>query len=513
MFEKFLSHSASTNKAEEGNIQPPRPPVAARPPMRNVEMPVHENESSAPAVARPPMSPSMSQGPMLSEVEEDIEENSVVPELERAGVVPPFPTKDESAEDALPVPEEESEEEVPTPPSFLNSAQVAARPPMSPTAMQMEQESVVEKESAPVQEEEPSEAAETPTETSSASSENPIPPHAVVMQPSIASVQEPETVRGASLHEVDFADIWFSPEGIAYVRDKDTRFALTPIETDDLDDFHTALEQGFTGMSSYAIKFAGDSYRVERINTVDGLQYNCRKMPTTTPEIETLGFAPQVVKHLTSLSRCAGLLLFAGPTGQGKTTTVSALMKRFLDTDGGFLYTIEDPPEMPLSGVYHAKNGGLGLCKQVPVENDQWGAGLRSALRSKPRYILVGEIRTPETASQCLVAATSGHLVLSTIHANGVEDALNSMIKYAASTGLDSDLVADLLARGILGVVYQRLEGTTKLKLFYQSAFANPNAQAADQMRMAIRDTNINLATFMEQQKTRMERGLPMFRE
>jgi len=138
---------------------------------------------------------------------------------------------------------------------------------------------------------------------------------------------------------------------------------------------------------------------------------------------------------------------------------------------------------------------------------------LRSALRSKPRYILVGEIRAPETASQCLVAATSGHLVISTIHANGVEDALNSMIKYAASTGLAESLVADLLSRGILGVVHQRLEGTTSLRLVYQTAFANPNAQAADQMRMTIRDKNINLSTFMEQQKARMERGLPMFRE
>ena len=125
----------------------------------------------------------------------------------------------------------------------------------------------------------------------------------------------------------------------------------------------------------------------------------------------------------------------------------------------------------------------------------------------------MGEIRTPETASQCLVAATSGHLVLSTIHANGVEDALNSLIKYAASTGLDESLVADLLARGILGVIYQRLEGVEKLKLHYQTAFANPNTSAADQMRMAIRDGSINLATFMETQNTRMSRGMPMFKE
>ncbi len=326
-------------------------------------------------------------------------------------------------------------------------------------------------------------------------------------------VSEDGVVRGPNLHDTRFADIWFTPENIAYVRDMRTHFALTPIETPDLEDFRKALEQGYQGASSYAVKFAGDSYRVERVMTNDGIQFNCRKMPTETPEIETLGFSEPVVKHLTSLVRSAGLLLFAGPTGQGKTTSASAIMKRFLDTEGGFLFTIEDPPEMPLGGLYHAKNGGLGLCKQTPVENDQWGACLRSALRSKPRYILVGEIRTPETASQCLVAATSGHLVLSTIHANGVEDALNSMIKYASSSGLDESLVSDLLARGILGVIYQRLEGVEKLKLHYKTAFANPNTAAADQMRMAIRDGSINLATFMETQETRMSRGLPMFKD
>ena len=73
--------------------------------------------------------------------------------------------------------------------------------------------------------------------------------------------------------------------------------------------------------------------------------------------------------------------------------------------------------------------------------------------------------------------------------------------------------VADLLARGILGVIYQRLDGVEKLKLYYKTAFANPNSAAADQMRMTIRSNNINLATYMEQQETLMKKGLPMFRD
>ena len=427
-----------------------------------------------------------------------------------AGIVPP--TAQAKVQEPAPAGVTPTAPLSPTMAAAMNSA----KPPMAPeartTTAPATTQSVVASAPQPAV---PTSQPSTSFQQSQASQQAQ-PPMSAAAATAIPSTQEPAElapVKGTSLHTVNFADIWYTPENIAYIRDVTTSFALRPIETADLEDFKRVLEQSFQGISSYAVQFGGDTYRVERVKTSDGIQYNCRKMPMECPEIETLGFAPGVVKHLTSLSRAAGLLLFAGPTGQGKTTTVSALMKRYLNTDGGFLYTIEDPPEMPLRGLYHAKNGGLGLCKQTPVENDQWGAGLRSALRSKPRYILVGEIRTPETASQCLVAATSGHLVLSTIHASGVEDALNSMIKYAASTGLDNSLVSDLLARGILGVVHQRLEGTTQLKLVYQYAFANPNPNSADQMRMTIRDGNINLATFMEQQHTKMDRGLPLFRD
>ncbi len=494
MFERFLNH---TDKSESTSSQEtnPTPPPAARPaPVaapKAESAPVVEEKSNEPLPevrsrpmadslnpsARPPMAHVPIQSADLPSEEAkkvDQEEDKAIQEAE-----------EEMIEKA------ESDVSAPEPPSFLKTP---TPPPAPEEPVEMASEEPDNFDSYTVSEEE-SDKKQT-------------------IQASVQPVNaELRVVKGPTLHETDFADIWFTPEGIAYVRDNETSFALTPIETGDLEDFHHALEQGFTGESSYAVKFGGDSYRVERVKTIDGLQYNCRKMPKTTPEIETLGFSAPIVKHMAGLGAAAGLLLFAGPTGQGKTTTAPALMKRFLDKNGGFLYTIEDPPEMPLTGIYHAANGGLGMCKQVAVENSQWGAGLRSALRSKPRYILVGEIRTPETASQCLVAATSGHLVISTIHANGVEDALNSMIKYASSSGLDESLAADLLARGILGVVHQRLEGTKKLKLIYQTAFANPNPQAADQMRMTIRDKNINLSTFMEQQKARMDRGLPMFRD
>lgn len=320
-------------------------------------------------------------------------------------------------------------------------------------------------------------------------------------------------LRSDSVSSVPFSDIWLTPEGVSYVRDTKTKFALVPFEADDLEDFKKALDQGYIGSSSYALKYKGESYRVERIMTVSGVQFNCRKMPRETPNIFKLGLPPTVIKYLIGLSQESGLILVGGPTGSGKTTTLSALIRTYMETDGGFLYTVEDPPEMPLDGLYRAKNGGLGLCKQTPVENERWEEGLKSALRSRPRYILVGEIRTPETASQVLRAATSGHLVLSTIHANSVEDSLNAMIKYAAGANLPEVLVTDLLARSILAVVHQKLEGTVYLRPSIHMCFANPNPMIADQMRATIREGKIQLGTLMEAQATKLLQGKPLFRE
>lgn len=323
--------------------------------------------------------------------------------------------------------------------------------------------------------------------------------------------KDQKIIRAESVSSIPFSDIWYTAEKVAYIRDETTRFALVPFLSNDLSDFYKALEQGYTGQSSYAIRFAGESYRVERIITLSGVQYNCRKMPTSVPDIYTLGLPKHVVDYLLTLSREAGLILFGGPTGMGKTTSASALMKKFLEENGGFMYTIEDPPEMPLDGLYHAANGALGLCKQCPVDNERWGDGIKSALRSRPRYILVGEIRTPETASQVLRAATSGHLVLSTIHASTVEDSLESIIKYASGAGLTESLAADLLARGVLAVVHQKLEGATTLRPVITAAFANPHLSGGDQMRSLIRSNTINLQTLIEAQSSRLFQGRPLF--
>ena len=313
------------------------------------------------------------------------------------------------------------------------------------------------------------------------------------------------------IDDVWFSDLYFTPEKIAYVHDKKSQFGLKVFEAEDLMDFHKILEEGYQGSTSYSVRYGSSLYRIERVKTVSGVHYTARRMPKDVPNVYQLGMPEILVKYLTSLNNATGLILVCGPTGMGKTTTGTALLKYFLETEGGFAYTVEDPPEMPLDGVYHSKHGSLGLCKQTEVVNNNWELGLRSALRSRPRYILVGEIRTGETASELLRAATSGHLVISTIHANNLEDGLNSVIKYAGASGMNEGLAADLLARGILGVIHQRLVGTSKMTPVLRYCFANPDPMEADQMRMVIRDGKINLSTLIEAQMAKMIQGKPLF--
>lgn len=308
-----------------------------------------------------------------------------------------------------------------------------------------------------------------------------------------------------------YSDIFITPDKQVFVPEKRTACGLKQIDPEDFDTFYDLLERSFKGKSSYSIIYEGYFFRVERTVSMYGVMFCMRKMPRKVPDLNSLGYPPALVNFLSTLGNACGLLLLGGATGSGKTTTISSLLREYLIRNGGFAYTIEDPFEMPLDGEYRAVNGSVGVCKQTQPINDDWGASLRSALRSRPRYIMVGEIRTPSTASQCLRAATSGHLVLSTIHANNVADAIDAIVKHASAGEMSEELAFDLLSRGILGVIHQQLVGTGQKRPVVQYVFANPNTTMGDQTRNIIKTGKINLSTTIEMQMTRMMQGIPLF--
>ena len=316
----------------------------------------------------------------------------------------------------------------------------------------------------------------------------------------------------ANITDTSFSDIYITPDKKAYIPDLQTMNALKLFEPEDFEIFFEQIANSWDGKNpSYSIVYNGIYYRIERTVTLDGVQYCARKMPEEVPSFMSLGYPRQLEKYMLSLKNASGLILWSGPTGSGKTTSISSLLKEYLMNEGGFAYTIEDPNEQPLDGIYNAVNGGLGLCKQTMPANGNWGESLKSALRSHPRYIMVGEIRTPDTASEVLRAATSGHLVLSTIHANNLTDAINSVVKYASSSGMSEELAYDLFSRGMLAVLHQTLVGTSVKRASVSCLFANADTTKGDQVRGIIKSGKLNLATSIETQMTRMARGLPLF--
>lgn len=316
-----------------------------------------------------------------------------------------------------------------------------------------------------------------------------------------------------TLKEIPFSDIWITPNKKAFIPDMTSNNGLIILEQiADLDSFIKILEINFTGLPSYSITHDSIVYRVERTETINGIQYSSRRMPVKTPDITILGYSKKLINILLSLSNSSGLILVGGATGSGKTTMISSLLKAFLLKKGGFAYTIEDPPEMPLDGIYKSKTGTLGLCKQTTPPNSNWGEGLKSALRSRPKFILVGEIRTPDTASEVLRAATSGHLVLSTIHSNSVEDCITSLIKYASSTSMTEELAADLLSRGILSIFHQTLVNSNNhLTPSVSTLFANPIPGAPCPIRVSIKSRDVNLGTHLEAQAAKINQEIPLW--
>ena len=299
-------------------------------------------------------------------------------------------------------------------------------------------------------------------------------------------------------NDAPFSDLYITPDKTCYVASGRSNSGLKVAKFIDLQEFVNAVLEKYDGQNiSYSLNFKGRDYR---------------KMPKSVPDLEKLGLPSGLYRQLISLSDKTGLILLAGATGTGKSTTIAALLKKYLQTEGGYAFTIEDPIEMPLDGIYHMQNGDLGLCKQTTPPDGKWEEGIKSALRSKPRYIYLGEIRSPESAEELLRAATSGHLVFSTIHSNNVGDAINALAKYASSKNISEEMAYEMLANGLLACIHQNLVGSPK-RLRVEGLFANPNIHGGCAVRTMLRSGKLSIATLLEQQKTKMEKGLPLFED
>ncbi len=145
-----------------------------------------------------------------------------------------------------------------------------------------------------------------------------------------------------------------------------------------------------------------------------------RLIPAKIPALDTLGM-PASVAALANESR--GLIIVTGATGSGKSTTLAALVDHVNRTRAVHILTIEDPIEF-----LHADQMAVVSQREIGFDTNSYASGLKAALRQDPDIILVGEMRDIETIETALIAAETGHLVLSTLHTLDAAETITRII-------------------------------------------------------------------------------------
>jgi twitching motility protein PilT len=172
-----------------------------------------------------------------------------------------------------------------------------------------------------------------------------------------------------------------------------------------------------------------------------------RLIPSTVFSLDALG-APPIIREFALKPR--GLVLVTGPTGSGKSTTLTAMVDIINSSLPAHVITVEDPIEFQ-----HTSRTALIHQREIGSDTASFSEALRRVLRQDPDVILVGELRDPESIATALSAAETGHLVLSTLHTQGATKSINRIVDAFPSH--QQDQVRSQLGDTLQGIISQTL--------------------------------------------------------
>ena len=199
---------------------------------------------------------------------------------------------------------------------------------------------------------------------------------------------------------------------------------------------------------NFAISLPGVSrFRVNAFTQRGSVGVVLRVIRSDIPEFEDLDLPP-VLKDISMTKR--GLVIFVGATGSGKSTSLAAMVGYRNEHSHGHIITIEDPIEF-----VHNHRNCIVTQREVGVDTDNYEIALKNTLRQAPDVILIGEIRDRETMEYAIAFAETGHLCLSTLHANSTNQALDRIINFFPEERRQQ-LLMDL-SLNLKGIVSQRL--------------------------------------------------------
>ena len=246
------------------------------------------------------------------------------------------------------------------------------------------------------------------------------------------------------------------------------RIAYEMMSPDQIAQFEREMEMNF----SFRVPEVG-SFRVNVFRQRGDVSMVIRYVRGKVLKVEELNL-PVVLKNLVMEKR--GLILVVGATSSGKSTTLAAMLEHRNSMSTGHILTIEDPIE-----YIFKHNKSIVNQREIGTDTVSYESALISAMREAPDVVMVGEIRDRETLKQALITAQTGHLCLSTLHANNSYHALNRIINffpYDARPSILSDLSLSMRA-----VISQRLVRNVQGRLMPAVEILINSSLIADQIK------------------------------